>query len=144
MPQGWNNTHWSLAADDPETVERRNTLIHTIGNLTLVTGPLNRMQSNAPRDTKTTALVERGVLLLNKPLFHSGPEVRDKDTIKIRARRLHGQVIEIWPDQEAVIGPERRVERTRMAFSLPSGDRHRPARSGDRTIPSACGAGYRG
>ncbi|MCY4260111.1 MAG: HNH endonuclease family protein [Rhodobacteraceae bacterium] len=58
MPQGWNNTHWPLAADDPEAVERRNTLFHVIGKLTLVTGPLNRMLSNAPRDTMGDYILE--------------------------------------------------------------------------------------
>ena len=41
MPQGWKS-HWSSdIAKDHESVARRDLLVNTIGNLTLVTQPLN-------------------------------------------------------------------------------------------------------
>lgn len=108
MPQGWP-THWPLALDDTATAERRNRLIHTIGNLTLVNGALNKTLSNAAWDKKQAALAGHSILFLNKDLVHDGPEVWDEAAIEDRTHWLHGQVVAIWPPYDVLRqhGPSR-------------------------------------
>ena len=47
MPLAWRQ-HWSAAALDPATAVLRDTLIHTLGNLTLVRYRLNAALANLP------------------------------------------------------------------------------------------------
>ena len=48
MPQGWRS-HWAPdVIGNPEAIARRELLVNTIGNLTLVTQPLNGALSNRP------------------------------------------------------------------------------------------------
>lgn len=45
LPQEWLR-HWPLGRDDTERADRRNALMHTLGNLTLTTDRLNTAMSN--------------------------------------------------------------------------------------------------
>ena len=101
MPQGWR-THWPLAVADDGAEDRRDRAIHTIGNLTLVSGALNKTLSNAPWERKRGALAEHSVLFLNKRLVHEGPEVWDEAAIESRARWLHARAVEVWPHHRAI------------------------------------------
>jgi len=101
MPQGWR-AHWPLAIADDGAEERRDRAVHTIGNLTLVSGALNKTLSNAPWETKRGALAEHSVLFLNKRLVHEGPEVWDEAAIEDRSRWLHAKAVEVWPHHRAI------------------------------------------
>lgn len=74
MPQGWQGGHWPLpdGVDEGEMAEkaaaRREVLIHTIGNLTLLTQSLNSGISNGPWSDKRKAIETYGVLRLSAPL----------------------------------------------------------------------------
>jgi hypothetical protein len=72
MPRSWQ-ANWPL---DPGTSEaERDQLIHTLGNLTLLTSSLNSRVSNAPWTTKRDASREHDVLLLTRNLVtHAGDE----------------------------------------------------------------------
>lgn len=97
MPRKWE-THWPLAG--LEDVER-NALIHTLGNLTLLTGKLNAKVSNGPWQGETTgkrhALEGHDVLLLNRELLKRGREVWNESLIRERSGELASCIIEIWP-----------------------------------------------
>jgi len=101
MPQGWR-THWPLVSDDGGAEERRDRAVHTIGNLTLVNGALNKTLSNAPWGRKREALAEHSVLFLNRRLVHEGPEIWDEAAIEDRARWLHAMAVEVWPHHRAI------------------------------------------
>ena len=75
MPQGWH-ANWPLKVSDnrAEAIARRDHLVHTIGNLTLVTGRLNPSLSNARWRTKKTKLAKNSQLQLNLELA----ELEDK------------------------------------------------------------------
>ena len=97
MPVGWRTEEWPL----PEGVDRdvatyqRNTLIHSIGNLTLVTQKLNSSMSNSPWACKRDELRKHGVLLLhNKLLPHPS---WDETTIRSRSRQMAKLVLKRWP-----------------------------------------------
>ena len=97
MPQEWG-AHWPLPpeTDTPEEAKaERDRLIHTIGNLTLVTKRLNPKMSNAPWHEKRKMLDAHSVLELRKSLtIHD--EWNEK-TIRARGRQLAKIAAEVWP-----------------------------------------------
>lgn len=95
LPQGWT-AHWPSpsAEGDEDPVERRNMLLHTIGNLTLLTQSLNSDASNAPWDTKRQKLADHSVLRLTAPLI--ARDDWDDESIRARSVELAGIVCDIW------------------------------------------------
>ena len=104
MPQAWH-TNWPLPDDlsnREEAIVKRDRAIHTIGNLTLVTGSLNATLSNAPWDRKKETLADYSVLYLNKRLVNKGPDVWDENAIEKRGKWLHKRALKIWPHGDSV------------------------------------------
>ncbi len=72
-------------------------LLHTLGNLTVVTQGWNSQLSNAIYETKRQKLAEHG-LLLNQTCFgEMAPAVWDGQSIRSRAQWLMVKITEIWP-----------------------------------------------
>jgi hypothetical protein len=96
MPRSWRQ-HWPLpvAADPGKAVEAREQLIHTVGNLTLVTGKLNPSLSNAGWAEKRAAIRQHTALTLNREVQDS--DVWDEDTIRRRGHELFDGARTIWP-----------------------------------------------
>lgn len=94
MPQQWRQ-HWPLPRGaDPVDAERdRTRIIHTIGNLTLLTKSLNPALSNGPWRQKLDGINKNSVLLLNKSL----PSTWDEKTIRSRGDTLFKHAVKIWP-----------------------------------------------
>lgn len=97
MPQGWRENDWPLPSDDVEARERRERLIHTIGNLTLVTGPHNSSLSNDGWGKKRRSLGDHSVLFLNRRLVNEGPQVWNEDAIEERSKWLYEAAVKVWP-----------------------------------------------
>jgi hypothetical protein len=110
MPRNWLE-NWPIPADDLESTERkltfvqnRNHVLHTLGNLTLITGSLNPALSNETWQKKRPELVKYSKLNLNR-YFHrpSDPEAEDElavwheETIAQRAEHLADLATEVWP-----------------------------------------------
>jgi hypothetical protein len=83
-----------IAGDvDPEVeAAERDHVLHTVGNLTLVTGSLNSSISNGPRATKHVALLENSTLTLNRSL----PRNWTVDAIRARSRWLASVAEASW------------------------------------------------
>jgi hypothetical protein len=94
MPQHWGR-HWPLAAGS--TDDDRNAVVHTIGNLTLLTSVLNSSVSNGPWPQKRAALHEHDVLKLNSDLVSEAGESWDEEAILERGQRLTDDIVAIWP-----------------------------------------------
>lgn len=99
MPQKWQ-AHWPLPEAenlDPEDelVERREALIHRLGNLTLTSGSLNSALSNGPWHTKKSELHSNSLLLLNAELSALG--AWDEQTIQTRGHKLALEICRVWP-----------------------------------------------
>lgn len=94
MPRKWQ-ANWPLA--DGVTEAERDQLVHTLGNLTLLTGRLNSKVSNGPWSGKRQALKEHDVLKLNLDLLEAGGDSWSEDAIRRRTNDLARSVIEIWP-----------------------------------------------
>ncbi len=100
MPQAWRSK-WDdpESTDDPELdpAARRDQLIQTLGNLTLVTKSLNSSLSNGSLAEKREALDAHSTLSLNKDFLNHSESGWDEESIRFRALRLADAVIRVWP-----------------------------------------------
>jgi hypothetical protein len=128
MPQSWQR-HWSLPGMDDQDIEtaKRNTVLHTIGNLTLVTNKLNPSVSNGAWLQKRKQLSKFGALALTRDILEA--ELWDETQIQRRSRVLFRTATRVWsypkqswparlpqvlhpPDnQPRILGPQSSTER---------------------------------
>ena len=97
MPRRWQ-ANWPLSVGDSE--EARDARIHTLGNLTLLTGRLNSKVSNGPwlgAEGKRDALNDHDVLVLNRDILKSAEIGWDDRSIKDRTETLANIVVQVWP-----------------------------------------------
>ena len=104
MPQGWRqNWQRPTHSGDLSRVEgTRDRLIHSVGNLTLVTGRLNASLSNYSWAQKRQRFQTFSTLYLNKDLLDKAPDVWDEAAIAERARRLYAAAIKVWPHADDI------------------------------------------
>ena len=101
MPQDWTS-HWPLPTDKPTAQQdggdprwRRERLLHTFGNLTLLTRELNSAVRNGPYDKKRPEIAEQSELRLNT-WFQTHADWSES-TILERGRHLLGVATQVWP-----------------------------------------------
>ena len=97
MPRKWQ-VHWPIESGDSE--QDRDKIIHTLGNLTLLTSKLNSKVSNAAWAIKRLALQEHDVLKLNGDLLGLGGETWTEAKIRARNEDMARAIVEIWPAQQ--------------------------------------------
>jgi hypothetical protein len=96
MPQKWQK-NWPLT-DGVNELER-DSLVQSLGNLTLLSTKLNSSVSNGPwlgAEGKSAALTEHDVLLLNKRIQEAGKNGWDEKLIKARTKELIDAILSIW------------------------------------------------
>jgi len=119
MPQGWRY-HWDTEPGlGLEAAAKRDGLVNTLGNLTLVTKSLNGSLSNRPwTDTEAAAMKEGGeagkgkwslldsfsLLVLNKQILNGHLDDWTEDDIARRSTDLTTAICEVWP------GPSEEVQ----------------------------------
>ncbi|MCY4302321.1 MAG: DUF262 domain-containing protein [Aestuariivita sp.] len=104
LPQNWTeewpfpdgHTH-DVYADDPDTSNRRS-LVHTLGNLTLLTSGLNRSSGNSKFSTKKEKFEEHTSLFLNK--WFTKRDSWTETEILERSEHLFEKAVKIWIDLE--------------------------------------------
>ncbi len=79
-------------------------LLHTLGNLTVVTQDWNSVLSNGSYDAKRQKLAEHGLLLNHVYFSEQAPAVWNGQSIRDRAQWLISKVAEIWPQLAATTG----------------------------------------
>ncbi len=97
MPRKWV-TSWPL--DESSSEADRDRLIHTIGNLTLLTGRLNTKVSNGPwvgTGGKCEGLQTHDVLMLNREILTKAGDQWTDAAIRSRTEELANIIIQIWP-----------------------------------------------
>lgn len=111
MPQSWE-AHWPLPSgeagltfselwgaedEDNRVIEsrRRNHMLQTIGNLTILTSALNSSVSNSGWVTKKPEVLKNSLLPINLNL--SGFDMWDEEAILARGKELLARAIQIWP-----------------------------------------------
>ena len=105
LPQEWE-AHYPLPNDLPlngeETTEqRRQRLLHTVGNLTLLTGPLNTSISNGPFKDKAREIGNLSDLRLNAPFREREHSKWDEHDILSRGEVLLQTAKTLWPRPDA-------------------------------------------
>jgi hypothetical protein len=109
MPRKWL-AHWPL--QDGTEVDR-DRIIHTIGNLTLLTGKLNSKVSNGPwsgSNSKRQGLEAHDVLLLNRELLKTAGDNWTDKSISARTQELANIILKIWavpPNHKSGFSPDR-------------------------------------
>ena len=105
MPQSASLQAWPLplsgeTGEDiaPEVLQRRARLIHTLGNLTLLTQPLNSAISNGPFSKKRPEIAMQSKLRLNAYFQRFGDgDAWTEDNILQRGSELFDVARSIWP-----------------------------------------------
>lgn len=108
MPQAWHK-HWPATPGVSEL--ERDSLVQTLGNLTLLSTKLNSSVSNGPwlgEDGKSAALTEHDVLLLNKKVQDAGAFGWNEELIQARTNELIEMIISIWSVPEGHVSKIRR------------------------------------
>lgn len=100
MPQKWE-THWSPprkgdATEDETAKQRRDRLLHSIGNLTLVTSRLNSKMKNGPWLEKRDMLKKHSKLYLSNDLIDHAHQWNEEAIIR-RSRMLAEILVRVWP-----------------------------------------------
>lgn len=111
LPRSWRE-HWLLAngtkgmteqemqdakADDPrlEATLRRDRMLQTLGNLTILTQGLNSSVSNSAWDDKKPELLNYSLLPINQQLHEF--KTWDEDAIHQRGKQLFEKARKLWP-----------------------------------------------
>lgn len=102
MPRAWR-AHWPLPTVEgatPEALaERRDRLVDTLGNLTLITGELNSTIQHAPFADKKPHLTKESLLALNT--YFQDLTAWDEAAIIRRGEALFELALKIWPGPPA-------------------------------------------
>lgn len=96
MPQQWQH-HWQpkdrkMTNDE---IANRNHIIHTIGNLTLLTNKLNPAISNGSWETKKQEILKHSAINLNRQFL--AIENWGEDMINGRTKSLFEIAVQVWP-----------------------------------------------
>ena len=100
LPQKWESSDWPLESETgPESeetaIEHREQLLHSLGNLTLLTQELNSSVSNGPYDVKRPEIAKQSALRINT---HFQETMKwNEDEIQRRGRILLEEAKKIWP-----------------------------------------------
>jgi hypothetical protein len=88
---------FDIPKDDETRESRRAKLIHTIGNLTLLTGPLNSSVSNGPFSEKRPVIAGNSALRLNSSFQEVEKKTWSELDIIARGEALFEYARRIWP-----------------------------------------------
>jgi hypothetical protein len=111
LPRKWQ-PHWPLPMN--QVSAGRDSIIDTLGNLTLLTGRLNSKVSNAAwsgEGGKRAALQEHDVLMLNRRLLDQAQDQWNDELIRKRTDRIIDVIIEVWPVPDGYKARTERAER---------------------------------
>ncbi|MCX5991387.1 MAG: DUF262 domain-containing protein [Chloroflexi bacterium] len=109
MPQKFKPEEWPYpehqAAEKKEMESRRWSSIHSLGNLTLLTQPLNSEVSNGPFRAKRAEITKQSLLILNSYFQQfSDDDVWNETTIRTRSERLADLAVRLWAYPERTNG----------------------------------------
>jgi hypothetical protein len=100
MPVKWRST-WSppiarnVATESEPAEDRRDRLLHTFGNLTLLTRELNSSVSNGPYAEKRSEIANQSLIRLNH--WFREQTTWNEDEIERRGSALFDFATSIWP-----------------------------------------------
>jgi hypothetical protein len=100
LPNGNPGVSWlefdeSENEEDVEATSKRDQVLHTFGNLTLLTQPLNSSVSNSAFENKKPEILKNSALALNR--YFQDKEIWDETLIAARGEMLFVYASERWP-----------------------------------------------
>jgi Protein of unknown function DUF262/Protein of unknown function (DUF1524) len=96
MPQKWE-TNWNIADNSAKALADRKQLLHSIGNLTLVTSAFNSALSNAAFSAKRPEIVATSLLMLNTYFQQfADHDIWDEAKIVVRAEAMFLEAKAVW------------------------------------------------
>ena len=104
MPEEWRE-HWTAPTGTTggersrDLEELRDVLLHSFGNLTLLTQPLNSSVSNGPYEKKRPEITAQSTMLLNA-YFQKEP-IWSEAQVRSRGEKLFESALAIWPRPKA-------------------------------------------
>ena len=103
MPQTWDSTDWPInkGSDEFEAISRRDAIIHTLGNLTLIKSGLNKRLSNRSWQHKRKLIKKSDNLFMNQKLLDDSSSIWDEESIKKRGEWMANIICEIWSRPKA-------------------------------------------
>ena len=112
MPQTRDEKDWPLPVDADESFQQqRDSSVHRLGNLTLVTQGLNSKLLNHSWAEKRRVIDEEDNLFINKDLLtHAPADHWDEEQIRLRGERLADYILKIWPHGHDVTGEIEKVQ----------------------------------
>ena len=117
MPQEWA-THWPGDEVD-STGMSRDVLVHTLGNLTLVTQALNSKVSNLAWSRKVEGFKDHSTLLITAEIYNHREDWESND-IHARSARLANEVLQLWPvpsENQGLLDSSTRTSSTRITVA---------------------------
>ena len=96
MPKSWKE-HWPLPSGTPEERDR---IVHSLGNLTLLTSKLNSKVSNSAWESKRSELQKHDVLKMNSLLSATAADSWTDEKIRFRTQAMTEAILTIWPVPE--------------------------------------------
>lgn len=101
MPQGFKSEEWPYPEqetdEEREQESKRWTVLHSLGNLTMLTQPLNSEVSNGPFRSKRPEITKQSLLILNSYFQRfSDSDAWDEDRILERGTQLAGLALKVW------------------------------------------------
>lgn len=121
MPQRWGQ-HWPLT--DGVTAQERDKLIHTLGNLTLVSKALNPSMSNAGwlgEKGKRAELEKYSSIKITSDVIRLADDnnaLWDEDLIQERTNQLIDDILAIWPVPEGHTSSNRQSDDSRSSATV--------------------------
>ncbi|MCR1981436.1 DUF262 domain-containing protein [Cellulosimicrobium cellulans] len=98
LPRTWQST-WPVPT--PEEAEARQSRVHRLGNLTLLTRSLNSKVSNGPWATKRAALLNHNTITLTgRVVSRTADQNWDEGLIDARTAELIDALLQVWPVPE--------------------------------------------
>lgn len=98
LPRTWKDT-WPVRT--PEEADERQTRVHRLGNLTLLTKSLNSKVSNGPWPAKRSALQDHNTITLTgRVIKRTEHEPWGEDLIDERTTELIDRLLQVWPVPE--------------------------------------------
>ena len=103
MPQSWSDSYPlppGIRPSDENAIVARENILHTIGNLTLLTQPLNSTISNGPFKDKRLKIAEQSMLRLNVDFQEQNLRMKNEwieQDILNRGKKLFEIAQTIWP-----------------------------------------------
>lgn len=98
LPQGWQSADYPLRSQTPEAEAARFQLLHSLGNLTLVTQAFNSELSNKAFAVKRPELAANSSLMLNAYFQKlTDQDAWNETKIVARATSLFSTATQVWP-----------------------------------------------